>query len=67
MLFRSVRVATFGRKGPKRIGVYPGKRLSLQSHNNRNEHWVVTKGKARVQLNEELLLKWDLMIMSTFQ
>mgnify|MGYP003345737482 CR=1 FL=1 len=60
-------MATFGRKGPKRIGVYPGKRLSLQSHNNRNEHWVVTKGKARVQLNEELLLKWDLMIMSTFQ
>lgn len=37
----------------KRIGVYPGKRLSLQSHNNRSEHWVITKGKARVQLNEE--------------
>ena len=39
----------------KRIGVYPGKRLSLQSHNNRSEHWVVTKGKARVQLNEEFI------------
>ena len=39
----------------KRIGVYPGKRLSLQSHNNRSEHWVVTKGKARVQLNEEII------------
>tara|TARA_B110000967_G_C18875941_1_gene558276 strand:- start:114 stop:1556 length:1443 start_codon:yes stop_codon:yes gene_type:complete len=39
----------------KRIGVYPGKRLSLQSHNHRSEHWVITKGKARVQLNEEFI------------
>ena len=37
----------------KRIGVYPKKRLSLQSHNNRSEHWVITKGKARVQLNND--------------
>lgn len=36
----------------KRIGVYPGKRLSLQSHNNRSEHWVICKGKARVQLDD---------------
>ena len=36
----------------KRIIVYPGKRLSLQSHNNRSEHWVITKGKARVQVGE---------------
>ena len=37
----------------KRIGVYPGKRLSLQSHNRRSEHWVITKGRARVQLNDD--------------
>lgn len=37
----------------KRIGVYPGKRLSLQSHNNRSEHWVVTKGTAKVQVGKD--------------
>jgi len=39
----------------KRIGVYPGKRLSLQSHNHRGEHWVITKGNARVQLDETFM------------
>lgn len=39
----------------KRIGVYPGKRLSLQSHNHRSEHWVITKGLARVQLNDDFV------------
>lgn len=37
----------------KRIGVYPGKRLSLQSHNNRSEHWVIVKGKATVTVGED--------------
>lgn len=37
----------------KRIVVYPGKRLSLQSHNHRSEHWVITKGDARVQVGEK--------------
>ena len=37
----------------KRIVVYPGKRLSLQSHNNRSEHWVITKGNARVQVGDD--------------
>lgn len=37
----------------KRIVVYPGKRLSLQSHNKRSEHWVITKGHARVQVGEK--------------
>ena len=37
----------------KRIGVYSGKRLSLQSHNKRSEHWVIVKGKARVQVGED--------------
>lgn len=39
----------------KRICVLPGSRLSLQSHNYRSEHWVITKGKARVQLGKDLL------------
>ena len=37
----------------KRISVYPGKRLSLQSHNYRSEHWVIVKGLAKVQVGEE--------------
>ena len=37
----------------KRIGVYPGKRLSLQSHNHRSEHWVVVKGTAKVQVGKD--------------
>jgi mannose-1-phosphate guanylyltransferase/mannose-6-phosphate isomerase len=40
----------------KRIAVYPGKRLSLQSHNCRSEHWTIVKGNAKVQLNDETLL-----------
>ena len=38
----------------KRIGVYPGKRLSLQSHNKRSEHWVIVKGNAKVQVGEDI-------------
>ena len=37
----------------KRIGVYPGKRLSLQSHNQRSEHWVIVKGQAKVQVGQD--------------
>ncbi|WP_456434053.1 phosphomannose isomerase type II C-terminal cupin domain [Thermosulfuriphilus sp.] len=37
----------------KRIVVYPGKRLSLQYHHHRHEHWFVVRGKARVTLGEE--------------
>ena len=39
----------------KRIAVYPGKRLSLQSHNHRSEHWVIVNGKAIVQLNSDFI------------
>jgi mannose-1-phosphate guanylyltransferase/mannose-6-phosphate isomerase len=39
----------------KRIVVYPNKRLSLQSHKYRSEHWVITKGKAKVQLDEKTI------------
>jgi len=32
----------------KRLEVRPGKRLSLQSHEHRNEHWTVVAGEATV-------------------
>jgi mannose-1-phosphate guanylyltransferase / mannose-6-phosphate isomerase len=38
----------------KRIEVAPGKRLSLQMHHQRSEHWVVIKGTARVTRGEEV-------------
>lgn len=38
----------------KRISVYPGKRLSLQSHNHRSEHWVIAKGNAKVLVDNEI-------------
>jgi len=39
----------------KRICVRPGKRLSLQSHTRRSEHWVIVKGTARVQIGDDML------------
>ncbi|MCP4131504.1 MAG: cupin domain-containing protein [bacterium] len=39
----------------KRITVYPGKRLSLQSHNRRAEHWYVFKGEAIFTLNDDII------------
>ena len=37
----------------KRIVVYPGKRLSLQRHRKRSEHWYVIQGEALVNRDEE--------------
>jgi len=37
----------------KRIIVKPGKRLSLQKHFHRSEHWIVVSGTAIVQIGEE--------------
>lgn len=37
----------------KRIEVQPGKRLSLQKHFHRNEHWIVVSGTATVTVGEE--------------
>ncbi|MBN1849516.1 MAG: glycosyltransferase [Deltaproteobacteria bacterium] len=43
----------------KRIVVYPGRRLSLQRHYRRSEHWYVVEGKAVVTLNDrDILLRW---------
>lgn len=38
----------------KRILVYPGKRLSLQKHAYRKEHWVVVQGEGLFTLNEDV-------------
>jgi len=38
----------------KRIEVKPGKRLSLQKHYHRNEHWVVLRGSATVTVGERI-------------
>ena len=44
----------------KHIAVYPGKRLSLQSHNYRSEHWVMVSGSAKVTLGtDEIILQKD--------
>ncbi|MEJ2496605.1 MAG: mannose-1-phosphate guanylyltransferase/mannose-6-phosphate isomerase [Sulfurovaceae bacterium] len=40
----------------KKIEVKPGKRLSLQSHKFRNEHWVVVSGKATITLNNDIFI-----------
>ena len=40
----------------KRITVKPGKRLSLQAHMHRAEHWVVVSGTAKVTRGEETVI-----------
>lgn len=40
----------------KRIEVLPGKRLSLQKHFHRSEHWVVVQGTARVTNGDGVFL-----------
>jgi len=37
----------------KKITIDPGKRLSLQYHHHRTEHWVVVKGTAKVSLDDK--------------
>ena len=42
----------------KRIVVYPGKRLSLQRHRHRDEHWLIVSGEAVLTLNtDEIILQ----------
>ena len=42
----------------KRIVVKPGKRLSLQKHYHRSEHWIVVSGTATVYVGgEERLIR----------
>jgi mannose-1-phosphate guanylyltransferase/mannose-1-phosphate guanylyltransferase/mannose-6-phosphate isomerase len=39
----------------KRLHVYPGAALSLQSHQHRSEHWVVVSGTASVVRDDQML------------
>jgi len=39
----------------KRIEVNPHKKLSLQLHRRRSEHWVVVEGNARVTVGERVI------------
>ncbi|MCW8895326.1 mannose-1-phosphate guanylyltransferase/mannose-6-phosphate isomerase [Sulfurimonas sp.] len=40
----------------KRIEVKAGKRLSLQKHKHRNEHWIVVSGQAAVTINDKTFI-----------
>ncbi|MEK7453125.1 MAG: mannose-1-phosphate guanylyltransferase/mannose-6-phosphate isomerase [Patescibacteria group bacterium] len=40
----------------KKITVYPGAKLSLQSHKHRSEHWVIVKGVAGVVNGDEYII-----------
>lgn len=40
----------------KRLFVKPGKRLSLQKHHHRSEHWVVVRGTAEVQVDDKTMI-----------
>lgn len=40
----------------KRLFVRPGKRLSLQKHHHRAEHWVVVRGTAEVEVDGDRLV-----------
>jgi mannose-6-phosphate isomerase len=39
----------------KKIVVNPGKRLSLQRHQRRSEHWFIVQGLASITLDDALL------------
>lgn len=39
----------------KKLFVKPGKRLSLQKHHHRSEHWVVVCGTAEVQIGDKVM------------
>src|SRR5882724_3362354 len=52
-------VTTGDRFRVKRIVVEPGAQLSLQMHHHRAEHWVVVRGTALAQVNEETHLRHE--------
>ena len=39
----------------KRLDVLAGKRLSLQSHQRRSEHWIIATGQAKITIGDEIL------------
>ena len=45
----------------KRLVINPGKRISLQSHQHRDEHWVFVSGLAKVELHAPSTKLMDLV------
>lgn len=43
----------------KRLFVKPGKKLSLQRHFHRSEHWVVVRGTAEVTIDDTITTLWE--------
>ena len=43
----------------KRLFVKPGKKLSLQRHFHRSEHWVVVRGTAEVTIDNQVTTMWE--------
>ena len=41
----------------KKIIVKPNGKLSLQSHNHRSEHWMITQGKHEITINKKKFFK----------
>lgn len=39
----------------KCLDVSPGKRLSLQSHQHRSEHWIIVRGSAKVTIADTVI------------
>ncbi len=39
----------------KRLDVLAGKRMSLQSHQRRSEHWIVATGQAKITVADKIL------------
>jgi mannose-1-phosphate guanylyltransferase/mannose-6-phosphate isomerase len=50
------RLATMPGYQVKCLCVYPGSKLSLQSHEYRSEHWVVVSGSAKVYRDDEVFV-----------
>lgn len=40
----------------KKIMVSPGKRLSLQRHQHRSEHWFILTGQAKITVNDRVTM-----------
>ncbi|MFN7008456.1 MAG: mannose-1-phosphate guanylyltransferase/mannose-6-phosphate isomerase [Allorhizobium sp.] len=40
----------------KRLFVHPGKKLSLQKHHHRSEHWICVKGAAEVTIDDKVTM-----------
>jgi len=38
----------------KRLDVLPGKRMSLQSHQHRSEHWIIATGQAKITVADDV-------------